>query len=191
MDTNPISPPPFQLEDESPLGYFSKLTEFIYTPHYARYLRRIAQRYERAALPSDLDLMPFFIDALIFETWIDGQTPLQRFIATYREQMPKAQLAVYQGFQHHLFGAYRIVSHQLPDQVTLQDLLDGSTVTLRDSEARRYLFPGLHAVVRLLPFEDHYVPTGACALLNYPNPEDVLRTARLLKPAPLQVKSDG
>lgn len=187
------SPPPLKrldLEDESPLGYFTKLTEFIYDPQYARYLRRIAERYNRAALPPDLDLMPFFVDALIFETYIDGQTPLDRFMTLYRPQLQGYQLRVYQNFKNYLFSAYRIVEHPPnTDAVVLIDLLDGSEVVIRDADARKQLFKGLHVVARLLPFEDYHVPTGACALLSYNDPAQIIEIARLLKLPPLMVKS--
>ncbi len=187
--TNPPAPKRLELEDESPLGYFTKLTEFIYDPHYARYLRRIAERYNRAALPPDIELMPFFVDALIFETYIDGQTPLDRFMATYRTQLQGYQLRVYQNFKHYLFSAYQIVEHQGTDSVLLQDLLDGSQVLIRDSDARKQMFKGLHIIARLLPFEDYHVPTGACAQLSYNDPNQIIEIARLLKQPPLMVNS--
>ena len=186
---SPNPPKPLDLEDESPLGYFSKLTEFIYDPQYARYLRRIGERYKREELPAELDLMPFFVDALIFETYIDGQTPLDRFIATYKSQLKAHQLRVYQNFKHNLFSAYRILAHQGSDGVLLEDLLDGSRVLIRDSDARRLLFPKLHLMARLLPFDDYHVPTGACALLSYSEQAKVLEVARLLKLPPLMVTS--
>lgn len=181
---------PFSLEDESPLAYFSKLTEFIYNPIYARYLRRLGQRYERDKLPEDFGLMPFIVDALIFETYIDGKSVLDLFIQTYREQMTREQLEVYKGFKNYLFGCFRILSHEGRDGVLLQDLLDEQTVLLRDADARRFLFPKLYTVARLLPFADHYVPTGACALVNLPDDQQVLAFARLLRQPPLLLSSD-
>lgn len=183
--SNPLKP--FSLEDESPLGYFAKLTEFVYDPQYARYLRRIAERYKRDLLPEELDLRPFFIDALIFETYLDGQTVLDHFLRTYQSQLKNYQLRVYQNFKHYLFSCYRIVAHQGSDSILLEDLLDGSPVVIKDSEARRQLFPGLYLMARLLPFEDYHVPTGACALLNFKSAPEALELARLLKLPPLRV----
>jgi len=182
---------PFQLEDESPLGYFTKLTEFIYDPQYARYLRRIAQRYDREALPPDLELMPFFVDALIFETYIGGQTPLDRFIATYRQQMTAAQLAVYKGFKQYCFGCYQVVAHQGRDIASLRDLVDEQLLTLQDSDARRFLFQDFYVVARLLPFGEVYVPTGACAVLNVPDDAQALELARLLRQPPLLIQLES
>ena len=182
-------PKRLDFEDESPLGYFSKLTEFIYDPHYARYLRRIAERYRRDLLPEDLDLMPFFVDALIFETYIDGQTPLDRFLSSYASQLTQAQRRVYQNFKHYLFSCYRIVSHPGSDGILLEDLLDGSQVLIRDGDARRQLMTGLYTVARLLPFADYHVPTGACAMLSYQDPAQVLEITRLLKLPPLIVSA--
>lgn len=180
-------PKPFVLDEETPLAYFSKLIEFVYDPHYARYLRRIAQRYQREALPEELELMPFFVDALIFETYIGGQTPLDRFITTYRAQMQAHQLRTYQNFKNYLFSCYRIVAHPGSDGLLLEDALDGSQVLVRDGDARRQLFPNLYVMARLLPFEDYHIPTGACALLNFADAERALGIARLLKLPPLIV----
>lgn len=182
---------PFILDDESPLGYFSKLTEFIYDPQYARYLRRIAHRYQRELIPPEIDLMPFFVDGLIFETYIQGKTPLDHFIDSYRSQMQPAQLRIYQNFKHDLFSCYEILEHPGKDQVRLKDLLDGSEVLIRDAEARRQLFVGLHVMARLLPFEDYFVPTGACALLSHRSPQEILEIARLLKLPPLMINEPG
>lgn len=184
---SPQTPKPFKLEDESPLGYFTKLTEFIYDPQYARYLRRIGQRYQRDALPEELELMPFFVDALIFETYIEGQTVIDKFIATYRSQMKNYQLRVYQNFKQYLYSCYKILAHQGSDGMLLEDLLDGSQVLVRDGDARRQLFPGLYVMARLLPFEDYHVPTGACALLNFGDANRAIAIARLLKLPPLVV----
>ena len=179
----------FQLENETPLDYFSQLTQFIYDPNYARYLRRIAAQYDREALPPDLELMPFFVDQLIFNTYIDGQTPLDHFMAHFKTAMTPEQYAVYQGFKNNLLDCYQVKSHVQPDGVVLQDVLDHREVLIRDSDAKRLLFPEFYTVVRLLPFGGAYVPTGACALLNVKSVPEAMDIARLLKVPPLQVST--
>ncbi len=181
----------FQLEDETPLDYFTQITQFIYDPHYARYLRRIAAQYNREALPPDLELMPFFVDQLIFNTYIDGQTPLDHFIAYFQHVMTPAQRAVYKGFKRYLFDCYQVLSHVPPDGVLLQDVLDHSEVLLRDHDAKRLLFPQFYTVVRLLPFDNAYVPTGACALLNVKTVPQAMDIARLLKVPPLHIDTSA
>ncbi|MBF2053658.1 MAG: hypothetical protein IGS03_09385 [Candidatus Sericytochromatia bacterium] len=180
---------PFELTDESPLGYFSKLTEFIYDPHYARYLRRIAMRYDRETLPAELELIPFFVDALIFETYIDGQTPLDRFFQTYQQQMTPEQRQVYRDFKNYRFGCYQVMAHEGHDIAMLRDLVDDDTLQLCDSDARRFLFQGFYVVARLLPFEGRYVPTGACAVINVKTDQQALAMARLLRQPPLIIDS--
>ena len=177
----------FELTEESPLGYFSKLTEFIYNPVYARYLRRIAARYPRDQMPEELDLMPFFIDALIFETYINGKTVLYLFIESHIQVLKGYQLRIYQGFKQYLFSCFQVQGHPSNDQVLLQDLLDDQQITITDSDARRFLFPGVFVVTRLLPFEDLFVPTGACAILNYKSAQEALLLTKLLKQAPLRI----
>ncbi len=177
----------FALEDETPLGYFMELTKFIYDPQYARYLRRIAAQYDREALPEDLELMPFFVDQLIFNTYIDGQTPLDHFMTTFQEVMTAEQRAVYRGFKAERFDCFQVLRHEGPDGVVLQDVLDHSEVTLKDGDAKRFLLPGFFAVVRLLPFKGTFIPTGACAVLNYKTVAEAMGIARLLKVPPLKV----
>jgi len=178
---------PFSLEEETPLAFFTKLTEFIYNPVYARYLRRLGARYDRDALPEDFVLMPFIVDALIFETYIDGKSILDLFLTEYQSQMTKTQLQIYRGFKNYLFACFQVVTHQKPDAVLLRDLLDNQEVLVRDSDARRFLFPGMYAVARLLPFEDYYIPTGSCALVNLPEEQQALDFTRYLRQAPLIV----
>lgn len=180
----------FALEEETPLDYFSQITQFIYNPQYARYLRRIAAQYDRDALPEDLELMPFFVDQLIFNTYIDGQTPFDHFIATFQDQMTQAQKSVYLGFKRHLFDCYQVLKHIPPDGVLLQDVLDHSEVLLKDSDVKRLLFPQFYTVVRLLPFEEAYVPTGACALLNVNSVPEAMGIAQLLKVPPLRIDTN-
>lgn len=180
---------PFSLEEETPLAYFSKLTEFIYNPIYARYLRRIGERYDRDSLPEDFVLMPFIVDALIFETFIDGKSILDLFMAEHQSQMTKTQLDVYRGFKNYLFGCFQIITRQEQDAVLLRDLLDDQQIVLRDSDARRFLFPQMYTVARLLPFEGYYVPTGACALVNLPDDQQAVTFTRHLRQPPLMVSA--
>jgi hypothetical protein len=175
------------LEEETPLDYFSQITQFIYDPQYARYLRRIAAQYDRDALPADPELMPFFIDQLIFNTYIDGQTPLDHFISYFSDVMTQTQKNVYLGFKRYLFDCYQVLEHIPPDGVLLQDVLDHSEVLLRDSDAKRLLFPRFYTVTRLLPFGDAYVPTGACAVLNVKSVPEAMGIAQLLKVPPLRI----
>jgi hypothetical protein len=179
---------PFSLEEETPLAYFQKLIEFIYDPFYARFLRRISARYERSRIPEDIDLQPFFIDGLIFETFIDKKTPLDRFIEQYQAQMTLTQRKVYQGFRLSALGCYAIEERVKPDRLLLRDLLDNSLIEVRDSEAWRLLIPGFFTISRVLPFEDHYVLTGSCAGLNYKDPQQVIQLAREFKLPPLFVE---
>lgn len=181
----------FELEGETPLDYFTQITQFIYDPQYARYLRRIAAQYDRDALPTDLELMPFFIDQLIFNTYIDGQTPLDHFIAHFDKAMTAAQKSVYQGFKRYLFDCYQVLEHVGTDGVLLQDVLDHSEVLLKDSDAKRLLFPRFYTVTRLLPFEGAYVPTGACAVLNVNSVPEAMHIAQLLKVPPLRVDTSA
>lgn len=179
----------FALTEETPLDYFSQIIQFIYDPHYARYLRRIASQYDRESLPPDLELMPFFIDQLIFNTYIDGETPLDHFIAAFQHQMTQAQKRVYMGFKRCLFDCYQVLSHVPPDGVLLQDVLDHSEVLLKDSDAKRLLFSQFYTVVRLLPFEEAYIPTGSCAILNVNSVPEAMGIAQLLKVPPLRIDS--
>ncbi len=177
----------FEIENETPLDYFTKLTEFIYDPQYARYLRRIGQRYQRELIPPEIELMPIFVDALIFDTYIQGKTILDLFIETYRPQMTSSQLRIYQNFKHYLFSSYRVLGHPSADEIELEDLLDQSRLVIRDSEARRQMIPGLHLIARLLPFEGDYVPTGAAVILSYSEPQKIMEITRLLKLPPLMI----
>lgn len=177
----------FALKEETPLDYFSQITQFIYDPQYARYLRRVAAQYDRDALPPELELMPFFIDQLIFNTYIDGQTPLDHFITAFQDKMTQSQKNVYLGFKRNLFDCYQVLAQVPPDGVLLQDVLDHSEVLLKDNDAKRLLFNKFYTVVRLLPFEDAYVPTGACAILNVNSVPEAMGIAQLLKVPPLRI----
>lgn len=177
-----------KLEEDTPLAYFQKLVEFIYDPWYARFLRRISARYERARIPEDIELMPFFVDNLIFETFIDRQTPLDRFIACYQDQLTPRQRKIYQRFKGSVLSCYAIVDRQKPDRIVLSDLLDDARIEVQDSEAWRFMIPGFYALCRVLPFEDSWVLTGSCAVLNYHSAEEALALARLFKHPPLFVE---
>lgn len=192
-DQTPSSPgpefPPFHLSEETPLAYFTQIVNFIYQPHYARFLRRIANRYEREALPPGLELMPFFVDALIFETYIDGKTPFDDFLTRYQSHMSVAQFQQYKAFKQFRFGVFQVLAHQGREETVLRDLIDDSQITIRDAEARRFLFPHFYAVMRLLPFELDWVPTGACAVFNLKSPQQALSHARILMQAPLMIQT--
>ncbi len=179
---------PFSLAEETPLAYFQKLIDFIYDPFYARFLRRISARYDRSLIPEDLDLQPFLIDGLIFETFIDKKTPLDRFIEQYQAQMTPSQVKVYQRFRSSSLGCYEIVERFKPDKILLKDLLDDSTLEVRDSDAWRFLMPGFYTICRILPYEDHHVLTGSCAVLNYKDPQMVIALTREFKLPPLFVE---
>ncbi|PIQ29156.1 hypothetical protein COW36_17805 [bacterium (Candidatus Blackallbacteria) CG17_big_fil_post_rev_8_21_14_2_50_48_46] len=182
---------PFSIEEETPLAYFEKLVEFIYDPWYARFLRRISARYERAKIPEEIELMPFFVDSLIFETFIDRKTPLDRFIEHYQAQLKPRQLKIYQRFKTSALGCYEILERHKPDRLLLRDLLDDSPVEVHDGEAWRYMMPGFYAICRLLPYEDSLVLTGSCAVLNYKTREEVLALAREFKHPPLFVEGES
>lgn len=179
---------PFTVEEETPLAYFQKLVEFIYDPWYARFLRRISARYERTRIPEDIELMPFFVDHLIFDTFIDHKTPLDRFIEYYDEQLSPRQRKIYQGFKCSVLSCYQILAREKPDRIILCDLLDNTQTEVQDSEAWRFMMPSFYAICRLLPFEDRWVLTGSCAVLNYHNAEEALKLARLFKHPPLFVE---
>ena len=65
--------------------------------------------------------------------------------------------------------------------------LDHRKITLRDSDAKRFLLPDFYSVVRLLPFDGDYIPTGACAVLNLKTVPEAVEVARLLKVPPLRI----
>ncbi len=183
--------PPFQLEEETPLAYFTQVVNFIYQPHYARFLRRIANRYDREALPPGLEMMPFFVDALIFETYIDGKTPFDDFLAANQTKMTRAQLQQYKAFKQFRFGVFQVLEHQGREETLLTDLIDASHITIKDADARRFLFPNFYTVMRLLPFEMDWVPTGACAVFNLKSAQEALVYARILMQPPLMIQTQG
>jgi hypothetical protein len=182
--------PVFTLEEETPLAYFEKIVAVIYTPHYARHLRKIGARYDRDVIPEDLDLMPFIIDALIFDTYINGKTPLDDFIAFFKPQLTPARLRIYQQFrQRNQLSAFQVRAVERPETLHLTDLIDDSEWVVKDNQALRFLYPDSFTISRLLPWENGYVLSGSCALLNHKEPEAVIHIARSLKLPPLMLTS--
>ena len=180
-------PPPekLKIKEETPLAYFQAIMDFIYDPNYARHLRKIGARYDRTIIPQGFNLMPFIIDALIFDTFINKRSPLEDFIQFYQPQMKPAQLKIYQNFKQSHLGSFYVKDRKMPELIILKDLANEKSHTVLDSQALKFMMPGSTVVCRLLPFQGKQVLTGSCAVLNMQDPEKALEIARQIKLPPL------
>ena len=165
--------------------YFQKLIDFVYDPRYAMHLRKIAAQYDRDNIPDSIDIQPFIIDNLIFDVYIDRKTLLDHFIAQAQLVLKSSHLKMYQEFRQNVLSCFQITEVAKPGKMVFKNLIDETTYSVIDEEAIKFLQPERYTVARLLPFQDHYVLTGACAIINTDDPNVVIAITRKLKTPPL------
>ena len=173
---------------KEPLDYFQVLIDFVYDPIFARYLRKIAEQYKRDQIPEEIDIRPFIVDSLIFDTYIKRKTPLDYFIEKHKSVLSRPQLKIYMDFKQAQLSAFKVIESERPEKMILEDLINNDRYLMKDSEAIKFLQKDRYAILRLIPFMEFYIPTGACTIVNSDDEKVVIGLAKLLKVPPIFVE---
>lgn len=170
------------IQEDKRLEYFDKLIKFATNPEFIKHIKTLKEKYDKVDIPHGVNKKIFLIDNLIFDIPLgeDKKTVLDQFILSYTNILSSQELEIYKGFKKNIFSCFQVTTKSGPNMI-FQDIVDEKEYCINDAIAINGIPTGKYVIARILPFENYYVLTGACAVFETNEKEQAINLARKIK----------